>query len=179
MLISAREAAEVLEPIGLGRRHADRVLASGLAGEPVRTRSAVLYEAERVRDLAGRRTVGYRELMDRCRAGFFVARRDVDVRLTREEQLARLRGGWGEVSPWAWLGVRLQIERQGSLPFLATVSGFVVLGADIIGLHSQSELVLGPAGGWYDEVAGCRFPTGPGRPWVLHLGPLSPAKIAA
>ena len=83
------------------------------------------------------------------------------------------------MSPWARLGMHLRLERHGSLPFVARVSGFVVLGADILGLQGQSELVLGPAGGWYDEVAGCRFPTGPGRPWVLHLGLLSPAKIAA
>jgi hypothetical protein len=178
MWMSSRDARAVLATIGVSSRGARRVLGSGLAGEPVRTRSAVLYDEERVQALVERPTLGFPDLVDHCPEGVFVARRQVDARLTRAEQLVHLSGGWGAVSTWRWVAMAHQIRQHGSLPFVATVSGFVVLGADVKGLLGFSELVLGPSGPWFDAVADCRIPTGPGRPWVLHLGPLAPERIA-
>ena len=168
----------MLVAAGVGSRGARRVLESGLAGEPVRTRAAVLYDVARVQALAERPTLGLWDLVDRCPGGFFMARRPMDVRLSPAEQLGDLSHGWGEVSRWRWVAMAHQVRRQGSIPLIVTVSGFVVLGADIVGLRGFSELVLGPAGTWFDAVAGSRVPMGPGRPWVLHLGPLAPERIA-
>jgi hypothetical protein len=72
-----------------------------------------------------------------------------------------------------------QLQRQGSFPFVASVGGLVVLGADIVEVRGGSELVLQLPGPWFDGWEGCWLPTGPGRPWVLHLGPLEPERIAA
>ena len=78
------------------------------------------------------------------------------------------------MSPWRWVALGCQIDRLGRIPFVATVSGFVVLGADIVGLGPGSELSLAEPGSWFDPVSDGRLPTGPGRPWFLYLGPLTP-----
>ena len=70
--------------------------------------------------------------------------------------------------------MQLQIEANGSLPMVATIAGFVVFGADVVELRGFSELVLTEPGAWFDSWARSRLSTGPGRPWVLHLGPIGP-----
>jgi hypothetical protein len=52
--ITQREAALVLADIGLARAQARQLLTCGLAGAGVRTSAAVLYDADRVRELARR-----------------------------------------------------------------------------------------------------------------------------
>jgi hypothetical protein len=172
MLVSSREACQWLAKVGLKRSSAQRVLDAGLAGEPTRTRGAVLYDADRVRALVERPELTWGDMVGLCPAGFFVSRRAFDVTRTHDEQLAAARCGWADVSVWRWVAVEFQISQQGSLPFLATVSGCVALGADIVGVRRGSELELEPPGPWFEAVADSWFPTGPGRPWVLHLGPL-------
>ena len=51
---------------------------------------------------------------------------------------------------------------------------FVVFGADVVALRGFSELVLTEPGAWFEPWARSRLSTGPGRPWVLHLGPIGP-----
>jgi hypothetical protein len=149
---------------------AERVLSSGLAGEPIRTGSAVLYEQARVTELAERPTTQWSELDERCPAGIFVSRRAFPVTGSRTDQLAALSGGWSGVCLWTWIVMAQQIQRHGHLPFVATVGGLVVLGADIVEARGLSQLVLGPPGPWFEVMAQRWFPTGRGRPWVLHLG---------
>jgi hypothetical protein len=170
MLISGRESCALLAEAGVTRRQAQRVLAAGLAGDPVRTRSACLYDEADVRALVDTRVVSWREMSERCPYGFFIARRHVSAVADRAEQLAVVSTGWGAISPYRLLDLRMQLDAVGAIPFVATVAGFVVLGADIRGVW-RGALELGEPGGWFDDdLATARLPSGPGRPWVLQIG---------
>jgi len=172
MYIGARTARELLTRPGVSAWSADRVLASGLAGEPIRTGHAVLYEEGRVIELAERPSVGWTDVHQCCPAGIFVSRRDFAATGSRTEQLAGLTEGWSDVCPWTWIRMAIRIHDHGPLAFVATIGGLVVLGADIVEARGLSELVLAPPGPWFDALDRCWFPTGRGRPWVLRLGPL-------
>jgi hypothetical protein len=171
MLISGRDARSLLESAGLSSRHARIALLSGLVGEPLRTNHVHLYDQDRVRELAGRPSISWRQVNDACPTGIFVSRRAIDVTRPGAEQIGQVCGGWGDVDPWCWFAMGLHLADHGSLPFVATVSGFVVLAADIEGLRDGSELVLAPAGSWFGALERRRFWTGPGRPWELQLSP--------
>jgi hypothetical protein len=177
VLISARKACQFLADAGVSKRCALQVLASGLAGKAVDGGTTALYEHDRVLDLAQRQGMPWSGLAEQCPTGFFVSRREFPATGSREEQLAALSGGWASVSPWRWIAVSSQIDCHGSFPFVATIGGLVVLGADIVGVRSRSELVLERPGSWFEAIEGRWFPTGPGRPWVLHLGRLAPEKV--
>jgi hypothetical protein len=177
MLISAREACDLLTRDGVSRRGALKVLAAGLAGPAVRAQHVVLYEGARVEELAARPSIYWPDAAEWSPGGFFVSRREFPATSSRSEQVAALSGGWGSVSPWEWVVVALQVQRHGPFPFVATVGGLVVLGADIVEVRGFSNLVLTEPGPWFDGVAGCWFPTGPGRPWVLHIG--APSRLQA
>ena len=162
MLMTARKASQALVRDGVSLWSANAVLKAGLAGEPERTETSVLYDADRVRDLAQRPTVSWTQLEGLCPAGFFVSRRNCPATGSREEQVAALSDGWGSVCPWRW--VVMDIQRS--------------LGADIVETRGFSHMVLEPPGPWFEPMEGCWFPTGRGRPWVLHVGPPCPEKIA-
>lgn len=138
----------------------------------------VLYDDTHVLGLARRPRITWRDVHPMCPAGLFVSRREFPATGSREEQLAALSGGWGDVSPWTWLDVVWQIRARGSLPFVATVGGLVACGADIVGLRRGSELLLERPGPWFEAIDGCWFPTGRGRPWVLSVQRPTPEKIA-
>jgi hypothetical protein len=175
MLIGARRARELLVRDGVSTWSAARVLESGLAGEPIRTGSAVLYDEARVVELAGRPSVGWPDIDDLCPAGLFVSRRDFPATAPRADQLSALCMGWSAVNMFAWVGMTLRIPHLGPVGFVATIGGLVVLGADIVETRSFSELVLAPPGPWFESAAGHWMPSGPGRPWLLTLGaPMSP-----
>ena len=66
------------------------------------------------------------------------------------------------------------------LPWVATLCGFVVFGAELVGFGEQVEpiprtfFVLRPPGAWFDAIEGRRLPTRPGgRPWYLWTPPLA------
>jgi hypothetical protein len=172
MYIGARAARELLTRPGVSSWSAERVLASGIAGEPIRTGHAVLYEEARVNELAARPSSQWPEVDQRCPAGIFVSRRDFPATGSRTDQMAALSGGWSGVCPWVWVAMAVRIQRNGYLPFVATVGGLVVVGADIVEARGLSELVLAPPGPWFEVLDQHWFPTGRGRPWVLYLGPL-------
>ena len=77
-LLSGRQAAQVLAGVGLNRSRARQVLAAGLAGEPIRTSSALLYDAAKVQALTERAIVTWREVAAMDLHTLFVARGDVD-----------------------------------------------------------------------------------------------------
>ena len=179
MLIGARRAREVLVRDGVSSWSAQRVLSAGLAGEPIRSGSAVLYEAARVMELAERPSARWPDIAGRCPAGLFVSRRDFPATAPLADQLKALSVGWSAVNPWAWVGMALRIPHLGPAGFVATIGGLVVLGADIVEARGFSELVLAPPGPWYDDAAGHWLPTGPGRPWLLTLGaPMTAAELS-
>jgi hypothetical protein len=179
MLMSAREACAALSSLGLSRGQGQRVLAAGLAGDPIRTRSALLYDERQVRALVERPTISWPEVHELCAAGVFVSRRVIDPTRSPAEQIEALSSGWGSVSPWSWWELGCQIRAHGSIAFVATVAGFVVCGGDIVGLRDGSRLLLEPPGEWFGSFVGHRFPSGPGRPWVLRLGTLRLGQHAA
>jgi len=169
MFISGRDARAILEAAGFSSRHARTALACGLAGNPIRAGSAHLYDEARVRDLAARPTMGWRQVHEACPDGIFVARRDLDVSRPLPELVELAARDWGGLNPWVWLALSFQIKALGGLPFVLTVAGSVVLGAEIVGRRAGSELRLADPGPWFDQFRGRRLSTGPGRPWVLHL----------
>ena len=173
MLVSARQAAEVLRGCGLARRHANRVLASGLAGDPVVTPAATFYDEERVHELASRSVVDPREILPACPWGLLIGRRSVDVRLDRQDQLDSVRDDWS----LGWLltsQLRIRIRQHGHQPLVVTVAGHVALGADIVGIGERlgesgehvAVMDLRDPGSWFEAFRDRRLPTGPGRPWV-------------
>ena len=183
MWVSARQAAEILRDRGggrgdgLARRHADRLLGCGLAGDPVVTPAATLYDERRVRELASRSVVDPREILPACPWGLLVGRRPVDVRLDRRDQLDSVRDDWR----LGWLPaseLRIRIRQHGHQPLVVTVAGHVALGADIVGIGERRDesgdhvavLDLRDPGSCFEVFRDRRLPTGPGRPWV-HWDP--------
>lgn len=169
MLVSGRQACEVLREVGVGANAARALLASGIAGTPLRTRNVHLFDATLVHAVAQRPTVPWRTVQESCPAGIFIARRQVDLTTPYEEQLESLAGGWEGISPWTWIPISHRISQAGSLPFVATVAGFVAFGAEIVGRQTRGRMLLRRPGDWYGRLAGQRLPTGSGRPWVVRL----------
>jgi hypothetical protein len=179
MLISGREAAERLSIIGMPRRQARLALGAHLAGEPLRTNAATLYDARRVDDLLARPVVDSGAVFRECPTGLFLDRRVVDVLRLEELGFAAIEdlrlGAWGA----AFLG--LSIRGDGPMPYVATVCGFVVLGAEIVdvtsGANDRHQLRLADPGPWFEAWRGRRWPTGAGREWSL-LGRADVAGVA-
>ena len=170
MLVSAREAAVFLEDAGLCRRQARRVLASGLAGAPLRTRSSLLFDADRVRDLVAWPVADAAAVDAACPWGIFISRRQVDVGAEAADQLASVREDW-PLNQLTRVFLGLRIRRHGYFPFVATVSGYVALGAEIVGgslRRGNAVFDLQEPGEWFEVLRGRQFPSGPGRPWVIR-----------
>lgn len=175
MYVSGREAAAILAEAGLTRERSRRLLHAGFAGEGLRTRGALLYDEALVYALLERPVVDMGRFSASCPDGAFVLRawRGIRVGAPLEAQVAELRMRWW-LSPWARLHMRIAMELRGHFPFLVTVSGFVAVGADLVGLRLErgperieTRLVVKGPGGWYDDLRGCRLDTGAGGPWVL------------
>lgn len=171
-LLSTREAAERL---GLDRESARLALAGGLAGPSVRVRSAVLYEAARVDDLAARGLVPLDALPvdalpEDCRTGMMVVRlaRRTDLRASRGDLLALISTGY-RMSPWTRMLIRNRVATRRSVPLAATLGGFVVLGADITDVEHvgrrEARLRLTDAGSWFETWRAGRFEAGRGSRW--------------
>ena len=184
--VSEREAIGMLRTAGLTKRGAGRLLALGLAGDPVRigTRrggcAVTLFDVNRVRSLLARPTITDDEVAAWCPGGLFVSRRELPAALPWPEQMEALADGWALS---IWTGVRLGHRvREQPLPFVATVAGFVVAGADLVDVrwHDASpddrrsghgirhRLVLADPGPWFERFRDRRLLTGPGRPWHLR-----------
>jgi hypothetical protein len=194
VLISSREAAQILSATGLTRDRARRVLLAGFAGEGLRTRGSLLYEDARVRALLEWPVVDYRVLRDTCTQGVFVARlRDLGSdpnNPPRTDLQLRLQQRQWQLSPWARLEMRQVVETQGFLPLVATVCGFVACGANITavwpgrsasgaGRGQGSTLDLDQPGEWFEEFRNRRLVTGPGSAWLLWRPRLAAARNSA
>lgn len=165
--VSGREAARILARRALNRRQARRVLDAGLAGAPVRTSSATLYERRRVNELIERLGVPADVRQELCPNGVFVARRFFSVLAPRAEQMEALRGGW-VISPWIAWALESRMAHEGPMPFVATIGGFVALGANLTGFWKDRDhagLVLRAPGPWFEAFEGHRFSTWSGNAW--------------
>lgn len=188
MLISGRQAAGVLATLGLNLPQAQQVLRAGLAGEPLQTSNALLYEKDRVQALADRRGVRVDEVDAACPCGLVVVRlgrgQPMCVTSSWAERADLARGPW-DLSVARRIRIRLAAERLGGFPLVATLGGFVVLGADITDIRGagpqdgRSVLDLDPPGPWHATFDERRLPSGPGpacvvRGWPATGGPLPP-----
>jgi len=164
--MSARGAAEILSELPVGRTLARRILAAGLAGEPVVTAGATPYDVERVRALLGRPFVeaspppSDRVLLEvRVRPGL------------PAEEWSTLTG----TSPILRAHLRILVEQHLLVPMVVTCSGFVLGGAEVVDAlavdRASTHLVTRPAGSWFAAFDGRRMSTGPGNAWRLWLQP--------
>jgi hypothetical protein len=165
-LLTQRAATERLRSLGIGPRQARQVLDAGLAGDPLRTSAALLFESERVESLVRRPVLPWAEVDEVCPSGLFVARRSADD----------LRDGW-TLPLHARIAVVLVAQADGQLPMVATTGGFVTGGAGIVDTHGEGtargrrdtcRLDLVEPASWFESFHERRLPTGPGRPWWLH-----------
>jgi len=181
MLVSGREAAAILAGIGLDRESARRALLAGVAGEAQRTRGALLYDEAAVKRLLVD-PVDPDDLGMDCWDGMFVGRvgprraapdehrqwRGADLTAPVGEQRDGVRMYW-QIAPLTNLCIARMVGKRGFVPFVATVSGFVVLGGDITGLTGGPHgvaLTLAEPSEWFDPLRGGRFVTPAGGPWA-------------
>jgi hypothetical protein len=182
MLISGRQAAELLAEIGLGPEPARRALLAGVAGPAQRTRGALLYDEAAVRRLLVE-PVDQTRVDERCWDGMFVARvgprkeaadenrswQGADLTASIDEQRDGVRMYW-RIAPLTRLCIARMVEVRGYVPFVATVSGLVVVGGDMTGLQLARcgrgvMLTLEEPSEWFEPFRGRRFLTRPGGPW--------------
>ena len=202
MLVSARHACGLLlEERGIARAQARRLLAAGLAGPGVRGAGAVLYDPIAVQALASRPVLELDELAPVCPNGLVVARLDTtrrtDAMADWQERAVDLSGPWA-MPPWTRALLAARITALGTLPWVATLCGHVVLGADAVGVHSDAApahvreghgedrdavvtFTLARPGSWFDAVGDAVLRTGRGgRPcliWVPRCGPPDPCPL--
>lgn len=141
----------------------------------MRTRSALLFDADRVNALADWPMADEVALDEGCPWGIFIARRDVGVTTGEAEQLESVRDD-RPLNLWISLVLAHRVREHGYLPFVATVSGYVALGAEIVavgGRRGVTRFELRQPGEWFELLRGRRLPSGPGRPWVIRGWQLS------
>jgi hypothetical protein len=173
MLISGRQARELLGEAGISERRTRIALASGLAGPVVRSGTAHLYEARWVIGLGQRRVVSHEEIHERCPVRVFVSRRPVSVASGTAQLREELSVIPGQISPYSAMALWCSDAMPGGTQFLATVAGFVVLGANVVRARGQ-HLVLGDPGPWFDGLMGAQLLTGKGRQWKFLEPPRLP-----
>ena len=165
-LLTQRAATERLRSLGIGPRQARQVLDAGLAGEPLRTSTALLFDSERVEDLMRRPVLSWAEVDEVCPSGLLVARRSAD----------QLQDAW-TLPLYARLEISRVAQADGQLPMVATTGGFVTDGAGIVDTHGEGtargrrdtcRLDLVEPTSWFRSFHERRLPTGPGRPWRFH-----------
>jgi hypothetical protein len=175
MLVSARQAASIMWRAGVNRDRSRRLLEAGFAGGGVRTTGSLLFEHDRVQALAAWSHVESEELVRTCPDGVYVARLGPDAEFILDTpwdaQIEVLSAVPHDLSAVTRAFVRSRIQSHGLLPWVATVCGFVAVGADLEGFRTDAEgessFVLARPGHWFETLCGRRFETGPGRPWSV------------
>ena len=98
-----------------------------------------------------------------------MSRRPFDVLATTPGEC--LTDGW-DFSMYTRARIRHVLEMQGHFPLVATICGFVVGAADIIGVRPGGRHATGidlrEPGTWAAEVHDTWLPTGPGRDFSLR-----------
>ncbi|MFT4263455.1 MAG: hypothetical protein QM572_08750 [Nocardioides sp.] len=169
MRISEREATDRLNALtGLTRTPARRLLGTNIAGSPTRGPGGQrLYDMAAVDDLGRRGLPDDAWLAEWLRFGLLHVRLapsvEWDVGWSAEETCDRLRGcrPTGIVRLIQLVGL---VRDAGRLPIIATVSGFVVGGADLVDPVIEVDgadrgLALTTPGAWYSGLAAARWPS--------------------
>ena len=189
-LISQREAAWVMDVRhDLSRPRVTRLLATGIAGEARRAGGALLYDADRVRRLGERRRLTRPDIDALGLPRLIVARRAVDVLADRATQVAQLADGWN-LNIFECLRMIWHIQDDEPIPLVATVSGFVILGAELTGFAGSAmapgkrvRLVVREPGAWFDALRETRLDLPPGARFTLleqsqsDAGPPKPSSL--
>ena len=183
MYLTTRESALLLAGrFKLSHGDALQALHAGLAGTPVPLGAALLYREEAVEEL-----LAWPQLTgaDLDHDSPFIARatdrrlRQATTWQARGDVLAR---GW-YIPPLLRVWIRTRTTPPLRYPFLGTVAGFVVFGAEITDMtygaeeerpmRREPQTVFGfePPGEWFARFERHRLPTGPGHPWILWGAP--------
>lgn len=164
--VSGRGAAEILGAAGISRTMTCRILAAGLAGDAIRTASATLYDASRVRDLLERPPVDVDHLPAPCDRALLEIRVPPD---STSESRTRI----GNASPILRMQLRVLAERHGFLPTVFSCCGFVLGGSEVTGAlalpDSHCRLQVRPPGAWFESFEGRRLHSTAGNPWRLWV----------
>ncbi|HEX3932550.1 MAG TPA: hypothetical protein VHW64_17780 [Nocardioides sp.] len=178
MLVSGREAVRILRRRGgiTGEAQARSLLRSGLAGSGVITDTGLYFDRDAVRALADRPWLDESAQQAACPAGAYIARlpradppdltrpwADVVDRLDRVPRMPAMTVALLDVS----------VSAGGRLPWVATLDGFVVVGADLLGLtvgdDGSNRFRLERPGEWFEVWRGARLRgSRGGRPWIVR-----------
>jgi hypothetical protein len=197
MKITGREAGRALSALGVDRESARRALLAGVAGPGHRLGGLLLYESERVEKLISRASalsgLDSCALDPICQRGIFTARvgprkeeastdrawKGADMTAPMSDQLDGVRMWW-QMSSFTRVMLKLKVEQDGYFPFLATVAGFVVVGADIVGLERArpegTAFCLREPSSWFDTLRHARLPVTRGGPWQLWSPEIAAAR---
>jgi hypothetical protein len=174
VMVSGREAARILRDVLSSDEQARILLRTGIAGTGTVTPHGTFFERQAVDALRLRPAVDRSEVERLCPHGLLIARlpRDCDLQLgcSWSETADQIRHSMARQRPMTTLTAALMGARMvawGRLPFVATMLGYVVLTADLIGLDEDGPR-LAPPGDWAGALEERRFhtPRG-GRP--CHL----------
>jgi hypothetical protein len=173
-LIRTRRAAAILAGRVASFEQARQLLRCGAAGPAVHVGSATAYEEVRVRALALRPPVDRARLAEACPQGVHVARvargRTLDALAPWDARVREL-AEQPRLTMWTGAMLLVQAHLDDGLPWVATVSGFVVLVAELHGWRLRDEgtlrFDLQPPGPWSDHLDRRWFPLRAGRPWFF------------
>lgn len=181
MLVAGREASRILKPVVSGDAQARRVLRSGLAGAPIATSSGPMYDDQLVRALVDRPFVDVSRLVTLCPHGLYISRiartTEVDVSATWPDLVDAL-ALVPAIPTLTTALLEVQMTAWDGLPWVATLCGRVVLGAEAHGFKEHGLQEQGASGrrsfdlripgDWFRAFEGRRLPTSRGgRPWYL------------
>lgn len=164
VLISEREAARRLAAHGTSLSASQHLLATGIAGRPVRTHVATLYDGDRVDELVARPHVRADEFVGAFPVGVVIARlsraRGFDVAAPWTERVEVMAGPW-RLTANNGLALAITVNRAPGYPLLLSVAGHVVDGARIVGLRDAdgagARFELEPPGEWLSPINGRRL----------------------
>ncbi|GAB4008950.1 hypothetical protein [Nocardioides ultimimeridianus] len=182
-LISERTAARLLEEHGLSLSASQHLLATGIAGVPVRLESITLYESELVEDVASRPAITLTEFDEAFPTGLVVARlprgRTTSAAADWPETAAQLAGPWPIGNGDAFVMTGTVAFGEG-LSVALSVSGFLIAAARITALLAGDgpgsvRFDLAAPGPAWDAIRGRRMRGHRGRPvelvgWRMRAG---------
>jgi len=165
VLISEREAARRLAVHGTSLSASQHLLATGIAGTPVRTAVATLYDDDRIDQLVARPHIKADEFVQAFGVGVVIARlprsRAFDVDASWDERAQVMAGPW-HLTSMNWIALSVTVRQGRGYPMLLSVSGHVVGGARIVAINAASgrptvTFGLEPAGELLAPIVGRRL----------------------
>jgi hypothetical protein len=182
--MTGQGAARALAGVVGSDEQARILLRAGACGPGRRVGGVVVYDEGAVLALAERPWVDEADLRRACPHGFYLGRLartlSLDLTLPWEQVGAQVR----QLPAMPWLTSGLLAARVGlfgRLPWVATLCGLVVHGADLTGFDEppggRVAFRLERPGTWFEALEGRWFPTGRGgRPWVIRDPALPPVR---